>query len=380
MAKTLATQDSNFDSNKALNISGMLITAVVASVGSYTMVNAAVFPVVALLAVAQFVLFIVFSRVEHRPTLNLLFWMEAFCIAGLVFLIPSSFIVILTVVWLVQSVELHGIRKSIPYSIASLAFFVAAQFRHFGVENALDILVSFFLYGLLQMFAISVVQRAINERAQREQMAAMNRELIATRELLSQSSAQSERLRIARDLHDILGHHMTALILNLEVASHSVAGEPKEKVEQSLALAKLLLTDLRNTVSELRDESAINLEDSVNKLIAGIPDFAFEVDFSEAPDIANVETAETFLRCTQEAVTNVLRHSNADHCRILMTGDEERSTLSVLDNGSSVTKIEPGNGLTGMRERVQAQGGELSWQQDEQGFQLHITLSAVPAS
>jgi len=380
MLGTIETNDSFFDSNKALKFSGLLITALIGGVATYSMMETPAFVAVAVLAVAQLVLFIVFSRIEKRKTLVTLFWLEAICIAALIYLVPSSFIVILTVVWLVQSVELFGIRRTIPYSLASLVYFVAAQFAYFGLDDWLNILISFFIYGLLQLFAVSVVQRAINERGQRQQMAALNRELIATRELLSQSSAQSERLRIARDLHDILGHHMTALILNLEVASHSVDGEPKEKVEQSLALAKLLLTDLRNTVSELRDDSALDLEKSIRQLIAGIPDFAFDVDFSDAPDVVDVDTAETLLRCTQEAVTNVLRHSNADRCCITMKGEDDRLTLSVIDNGSGEKAAAPGNGLTGMSERVRACGGELAWQQDDQGFQLHVTLGTTSAS
>ena len=64
---------------------------------------------------------------------------------------------------------------------------------------------------------------------------------------------------------------MTALILNLEVASHSAEDKRQEKVQQSLALAKLLLSDLRTAVSELREGDAIDLEQAIRKLIAGIP-------------------------------------------------------------------------------------------------------------
>jgi two-component system sensor histidine kinase DesK len=75
-------------------------------------------------------------------------------------------------------------------------------------------------------------------------------------------------------------------------------------------------------------------------------------------------------------VTNVLRHSDANRCHISMRGDEESCTLSVSDNGNSDAAIEPGNGLKGMRERVEARGGELHWQQNEDGFQLLISLKA----
>ena len=290
---------------------------------------------------------------------------------------PSNFIYILTVVWFVQSVELHGVRNTVWLVVASVILFALAQLVFFDLSSLLQFGISIGLYSLLNMFAISVVQKFISEREQKEHMAELNRNLVATRDLLSQSSAQSERLRISRDLHDILGHHMTALILNLEVASHQVDGEPKEKVEQSLALAKLLLSDLRSTVGELRDEGGINLEESITALVSGIPDFKIDVDFSNAPEIDDVELAETFLRCTQEAVTNVLRHSNADHCRIEMNSEQSNYTLSVSDNGQQVKEIEPGNGLKGMSERVNALGGELNWQQSGEGFQVTVSLQSV---
>jgi two-component system sensor histidine kinase DesK len=206
--------------------------------------------------------------------------------------------------------------------------------------------------------------------------------LVATRELLSQSTAQSERVRIARDLHDILGHHMTALILNLEVAKHSAEGKAQEKVEQSLALAKLLLGDIRTAVSELREDDTIDLQQSIGKLVADIPDLQFDIDFTGAPPIKHVELAETLLRCTQEGITNVLRHSDASECRISVTGEDGKCRLQVADNGTgngnvnsnANGEVDPGNGLKGMAERVSANGGELSWQKTKSGFSLQVEL------
>lgn len=377
MTESTAPQD--FINQKALDYSGLLVTALVCFIAAYSVANTPVFVYVAILGAVQFLLFFTALRVEPQRLLSLLFWLQAPCIAALMFLVPSSFVVILTMVWLVQAVELYGIRGTLPLWLASLGVFVFAQIVHIGIDNWLPILIDLFMYGLLQMFAISVMSRSLSDRQRREQTAMLNRELIATRELLSQSSAQGERLRIARDLHDILGHHMTALILNLEVASHSVQGEPKEKVEQSLALAKLLLSDLRSTVSELREESGLNLEESIKKLVAGIPNFSIEVDFSNAPQIDDVDLAETFLRCAQEGVTNVLRHSNASNCRIVLSGSPERCTLSVIDNGESKNNIEPGNGMNGMIERVKSRGGDIYWQQGADGFQLNVTLGIAAA-
>lgn len=375
----ISPETSQSPSHTALNYSGILVVGIVGGVGSASVSDTPLFPLTAILAAVLFVLVVICIRFAGPVLSRTLFVLQACCIAPLLILVPASFIYILTVVWLVQAVQIYSVRTANVLMIGSLIWFAIAQLNILGTDQLLSLVISASLYGLLNVFAISMTQLFTSERLQKEQLAELNRDLLATRDLLSQSSAQSERLRISRDLHDILGHHMTALILNLEVASHQVDGEPKDKVEQSLALAKLLLSDLRSTVGELREEGAINLEESVNALVSGIPDFPIDVDFSNASKIDDVELAETFLRCTQEAVTNVLRHSTADHCRIAMTSDKSKFTLSVSDNGKPGRNIEPGNGLKGMAERVDALGGNLDWQQNEQGFELRVSLGATPA-
>lgn len=372
-------KESPINAESALRYSGILVTALVGGVASWTVSELSIFPLVAALALAQFLLLIFHINQETPAGVNWIFWAQSVLISALMFLVPDSFIYILTVVWVVEAVELFGPRKASWLLVGTLVVFASAQLRYSGLDGIIGILITTAMYALFNMFAIAVTQRFIGEREQKEITAALNRELIATRDLLSQSAAQGERLRIARDLHDILGHHMTALILNLEIANHSIEGKPKEKVSQSLAIAKMLLGDLRSTVSELRDDAAINLEESIKKLVTGIPNFDIEVDFTEAPNIQNMDIAETLLRCTQEAITNVLRHSDADHCRIVMTGDDASYTLSVIDNGTGASSINPGNGLTGMQERVSARGGRLNWQRSDQGFELEVTMGAKAA-
>ncbi len=86
-----------------------------------------------------------------------------------------------------------------------------------------------------------------------------------------------------------------------------------------------------------------------------------DVDFSTAPPIRNVELADALLRCTQEGITNVLRHSDATKCQIAIGLDGDKCVLTVTDNGKPGEEIEPGNGLKGMTERVGAIGGQISW-------------------
>ena len=86
----------------------------------------------------------------------------------------------------------------------------------------------------------------------REEQRRLNAELRATRALLAESSRLGERMRISRELHDLVGHHLTALSLNLEVASHLVSGQAQEHVRQAQSVARLLLSDVREVVSQLR--------------------------------------------------------------------------------------------------------------------------------
>ena len=190
-------------------------------------------------------------------------------------------------------------------------------------------------------------------------------------------------MRIARDLHDILGHHMTALILNLEVAKHTVAkvdeasvskDKALSKVEQALALAKLLLGDIRTAVSELREDDEIDLTGSMRSLTLGIPELEFSIDIDDDAHINDMAVAETLLRCTQESITNVIRHSDATECRITIKKKPESIELKIIDNGSPPASIAPGNGIKGMQERVTIRGGTLSWEQAEREFTLTVSL------
>jgi len=394
------TKSDYFNSEKALNVSGILVIVLVGSLAVYTLKDSWLWPLAAVLASSILIGFSVSLMADDKPQKRRIFWVLGLLIAVFFFLVKLDVIAILTIVWVVQAAELYGSRRAAFLALASMTVFLLSQVYHNGVEELFDSLISTVLYGLFQVFALSAVQRAIRESMLREETVLLNRELIATRELLSQTTAQAERVRIARNLHDILGHHMTALILNLEVANHSVRknigienktsgnkldsqdssvqkkseNKAQEKVEQALALAKLLLGDIRTAVSELREDDRIDLQSSIEKLTEGIPNLGFDIDCSAAPPIRSVQLAEILLRCSQEAITNIIRHSNADTCRIAMTECDGRCVLVVADNGSPQHEIVAGNGIKGMQERVVAIGGVFDWEQSSEGFTLRFEV------
>ena len=215
----------------------------------------------------------------------------------------------------------------------------------------------------------------------REEQRRLNAELRATRALLAESSRMSERLRISRELHDLLGHHLTALSLNLEVAGHLAEGKALDHVRQSHTLAKLLLTDVREAVSEMREERGIDLTNALRVLVEGVPALNVALDLPDRLQIEDPERAQVLLRCAQEIITNCVRHAGASHLTLRLTQDETGIVLAAKDNGRGCEQAVPGNGLRGMRERLSAYGGQVDIiTAPGQGFSLtvRIPLEAAP--
>jgi len=193
----------------------------------------------------------------------------------------------------------------------------------------------------------------------REEQRRLNAELRATRVLLSESSRMSERLRISRELHDLLGHHLTALSLNLEVAGHLTEGKAHDHVKQSHTLAKLLLTDVREAVSEMREERGIDLKTAFTSLVDGVTALKIHLDLPETLQLDDPDRAHVLLRCAQEIITNTVRHSGADELWLALSKTPDNIELSARDNGRGASNLTHGNGLRGMCERLSEFGGHL---------------------
>ena len=195
----------------------------------------------------------------------------------------------------------------------------------------------------------------------REEQRRLNAELRATRALLAESSRMAERVRISRELHDLLGHHLTALTLNLEVASHLVNDRALEHVRQAQSLAKLLLTDVREVVSQLRQDDEIDLTKALHSLVEGIPTPKIHLDVPERFGVDDPRRAQVLLRCTQEIITNTIRHAHARNLWLTFErNDRNELVLHARDDGQGAADLKRGNGLTGMQERLGQFGGRLA--------------------
>jgi signal transduction histidine kinase len=223
-------------------------------------------------------------------------------------------------------------------------------------------------------FVLSLVAR--READSRAELRQLNSELRATRELLAESSRIAERVRIARDLHDVVGHHLTALSLNLETATHLVEGKALDHVERCRSLAKLLLTDVREVVGEMREGDELNLSEALNRLVEGLPAPRVHLNLPEEFAVKDPKRAQVIMRCVQEIITNAVRHARANNLWIDFEEGRDGLTLSARDDGrGGEGEVSPGHGLTGMSERLAQLGGRLQWESgDGGGFRLRAWL------
>lgn len=370
------------DNESALNWTGLIIIVMVAAISLTDVAAQAGWSslptrLVGVLFLAQLLAFLSMSsdRAEADPRrARFLFFLQAAIIVALYLLVETPLIAILGIVWVAQATELYP-RRAIALLVVAVLVFGITHHLHWPDDPG-GAIANTVTLGVFHFFALIATQRFHREQHLREESAALNRELLATRELLASHSRQEERLRIARDLHDSLGHHMTALILQLEVASHRSTEGAEHSIRQSLDTAKHLLGELRAAVSELRHDDRIDLQAAVNRLIQNMPGLTVECHYPDTLHIREMKTAETLLRCIQEGLTNVARHSNADTVILTLEDDGKGAHLRMTDNGRNPGNVTAGHGLTGMRERVTALGGHMEWWGDREGFHLDIHLPA----
>ena len=229
-------------------------------------------------------------------------------------------------------------------------------------------------YSVIVFIASEVAHQQVNAH---EDLRQLNSELRATRALLAESSRMSERMRIARELHDLVGHHLTALSLNLEVAGHLVVNQAAfEHVTRARTTAKQLLADVREVVSELRDDEGIHLTDALRDLTEGVPGLAVHLELPPRFAVSDSRRAQVLLRCTQEIITNAVRHARARNLWVhIEEGAGDQLVLRAHDDGRGAVAFEPGNGLNGMRERLAEVGGKLAVNTGrDRGFALEASL------
>jgi signal transduction histidine kinase len=170
-------------------------------------------------------------------------------------------------------------------------------------------------FQLLAFFVFHIMAREV---ATRSELAKSNAELRAAQQVLAESSRMAERLRITHELHDALGHRLTALTLNLEAVLHCTQGAERARVELCQSLARQLLSDVREIVAESRTRENVAVEQALQALTNAVPRPRVHLNVAEGIRIFDPEAAHVLLRCVQEITTNAARHSGAENLWIII--------------------------------------------------------------
>ncbi|MEU8385009.1 histidine kinase [Streptosporangium sp. NPDC048865] len=221
-----------------------------------------------------------------------------------------------------------------------------------------EIGLSALLYLLIQTATLLSSLAIIREQRMRRELSEAHLELRAASVILADTARAHERLRIARELHDLMGHQLTALTLELEVARHHDGPGARVHVERADRVARDLLRDVRTTVGQLRAD-APDLRESLAAVVRDIPglETGVWIDDDVRP---SEEVTMTLIRVVQEIVTNTVRHANATSLRIRIESTPDRGVrLTSVDDGRGSPRLRPGNGLRGLSERIDAIGGDV---------------------
>ena len=222
-------------------------------------------------------------------------------------------------------------------------------------------------------FAYSMGYLAAAENRSRRALNYANAELTGAQHLLAESERMTERLRISRELHDSLGHHLVGLTVSLQVASRCDGDEARAHVDDAHLVAKLLLRDVRDAVSTLRRGGEVDLRGAIERLAAGVESPAIHLAYDHELTVSDSSLAHALYRGVQEIITNSIKHARARNLWITLRRDDRGVRLEARDDGQGAAAYTMGNGLRGMRERVEQAGGRISvMTQPGAGFTVDI--------
>jgi two-component system sensor histidine kinase DesK len=217
------------------------------------------------------------------------------------------------------------------------------------------------LFGtLVATLAIWGISQSINR----------NIEVLSVREENARLALEDERNRFARDLHDILGHSLTVITVKAELANRLIDVDAhRARVERAdlERLSRDALTDVRRAVEGYRE---LTLPGELARARTALSAAEIEADLPNSTDDVASDARELFAWTVREGITNVIRHSGARHCTVVL-GENE---VEVRDDGRGAPTAAAGNGITGLRERAAALGGTVITRSLQPGFSLKVVV------
>jgi signal transduction histidine kinase len=234
------------------------------------------------------------------------------------------------------------------------------------------------VFSVVPWFLVTRLIRRLHERSVNAEQ--LVEELRESRAAHVQSAAMAERGRLARDMHDVLAHSLSALALQLEgtrLLARDSGAEPEvvAGLERAHKLAASGLAEARQAIAALRGDALPGPERLQDLVDAFGPSAALQVLGTPRP--TSSEAGLALYRTAQEALTNVRKHSAADRVDVVLRYASDAITLTVSDHGPGAPVMvgaSGGYGLTGMRERAELLGGRLDAHPTDDGFTVELWL------
>lgn len=271
-----------------------------------------------------------------------------------------------------------GMIIGISTIIVSLIKFIYLVYYKFNLSNISQM----FFFLMVNILILIIAAFAQYNKQEREKKDLLYKELLDAHKKLKEYTDEVQRLsvieernRIARDIHDNLGHNMTALIMQLQMADHYIKADSlksQELLENSVKTAKESLAGIREVVETLRETGTSLSPDKAIKVL--IDEFSektgTEIDLKiEGKVINNQEAATAMYHILQEGLTNAVRHGSATKIWVILNYTEDSINFSIKDNGSGTDNIIEGYGMKGINERVKAFNGNVEFKSNN-GFQI----------
>jgi two-component system sensor histidine kinase DesK len=280
-----------------------------------------------------------------------------------------------------------------PFNAGSSVFFIyAASFAHQVGRPRLSLVVVFsialtalvtasltqpvlfyWIPGVVISVIIGIANIVMGEQERR------NAELRLSQAEVRRLARVAERERIARDLHDVLGHTLSVIAVKSELAARLVEKNPAQAGDEMRSVqdtARQALAEVREAIGGIRTQE---LDEAIEQVRSGLRAADVELIYERDPDLVLSKQREAMLALViREATTNVIRHARASECRIeLRRQPDGEVLLDISDNGHGRIRAE-GGGIQGMFARIEALGGRLDISGD-QGHRLRAALPGEPA-
>ena len=283
---------------------------------------------------------------------------------------------VLLVIVAAQIAVLFPVRATVLLILAMNLPLVIVLVQRWSPADAIPGIICF---GGFQAFAAFTMGYAKRTEHAREAALRINAELLATRQLLGEGARAEERLRLSRELHDVAGHKLTALKMQLALQARQAPSAAA--IAECERLADEVLADIRSVVGTLRQHEGVDLQQALRALDPRLPRPTVRFELDPAVRVADMPRAEALLRSAQEGLTNALRHSGAAQVRVCLQRGRDGIELGVEDDGRGrAAQIAPGNGLRGLRERLSEVGGRLELRDAApSGLVLRAVLPEGPA-